>query len=301
MLRNLSAEQLEPFVEHLQMRRYEDGTLLHDHHAPPRPMLRILVHGHASWEPLRHQQKHGAWMMTTGSVFGLAAVHEWARRKELAEAWPITEYLEVRCAAAGPIWVLELSPEHFDQAFGSAGGPLATRLLRHFPTSLHAATIVAELRELPQFSRVRSMTLHRMLEYAPTLSFGPPIPYEKQVQLDVVQLEAIPKFLPSLDEQELLEAARRQRLVIGPGRALYFVIEGSLRVETDTETVYVAPGSLGGPDMFSHHTALLAPPVAVTDTRAVVIDGRVVYEMIRTDQGFCRSLGPHVGNIEGAP
>ncbi|MFO7561037.1 MAG: hypothetical protein R6X02_00210 [Enhygromyxa sp.] len=293
MLRNLSNEALERFAEHLQMRRYEDGARVLDSSSGGARPLRLLAHGHASWEPHGSKEKRGAWMLMPGSVFGLEAVNEWARRKQLPGAWPITEHPEIRCRAVGPIWALELPPERFDQAFGAEGGPLAARLLQGYPSAHHGPAIVAALREIPQFSRVSSVSLYRMLEYTRTVTFHPPgeSKLEQQVQLDVQQL-------PVSKLEESPDSGKRQRRLVDPGRALYFVLDGVLHIETDGETVVLGPGSLGGPDLFRHSELRLARPTTTVETHAVIIDGYVLFEMLRSDPGFGRTLGARVSKSE---
>jgi hypothetical protein len=286
MLRGLSDEVLEPLAERLQMHRYEDKTRLLDHpsiEADSRPStLRILAHGHASWEPFGTEEKTGAWMLMPGSVLGLDAIDHWARSKKLPGAWAFDEVPSVRARTMGPVWMLELPWEHFDDALGPTGGPLADRLLSMVPTILYAPAIVAALRELPQFSRVRSVSLFRMLEHARTVTFYP------QQELGQVEAEA----------EGQAESPMPQHRLVPKDRALYYVLDGVLEIETDDETLFIGPGSLGGPDVFRHSTRELGTPTSSTETHAVVIDGRALYEMVLSNPGFGRSLGPHVIQLE---
>jgi hypothetical protein len=280
-LQRLSQADLEPLAARLQMKRYEDAAELLHHQVPHRDMpLRVVVHGHASWEPSDSAEQRGAWMLTPGSVFGLGAVNDWAHEHGVQGTWPRADLVHIRCKAAGPIWVLELAPQHFDDVFlGEQAQALRAELLCMFPTTIHASKIVAALRQDPQFVRVATPKLYRLLERAPTLD------YEVDENEDDNENDN--------DEPQPVAVGPQGKLVSGP--AIYYVLDGELNVCTNGHTILVCPGELGGPDLFDATQAVAEfTAKATTKSHAVVLTQRALTQTMRGDPGLTRTLGPRL-------
>jgi hypothetical protein len=280
MLQRLSASHLDPLASHLKMKRYDDGAELLSQVGPHRDTpLRVVVHGHASWEPSASAEQRGAWMLTAGSLFGLDAVNDWAKANGIQGTWPQVDLDRVRCKSAGPLWVLELAPEHFDEVFTAPNcATTCSELLCMFPTMIHATQVVAALRKTPQFARVSTPKLYRLLERAPTLDYAPQ-PAEQQEQ--AIQVEQVP----------IAPVGPQGKFVTGP--ALYYVLSGELHVSGAEQMVSLGAGEIGGPDLFDTSGLMTASPAqAVSKARAIVLTQRALFDMIRCDPGIARSLGP---------
>jgi hypothetical protein len=285
-LRDLGSLSIERLAERVQLRRYDnDARLFHDEIPGPDQPLRVMTHGRVSWSSSGDQEKQGARMLLPGSVIGLESVNDWARREQHPEVWLPSDPPRIRSRAVGPVWMLELEPERFDEVFTTPlGQRLLTRLVRQYPTSINAPAIVAELREHDALARVSSISLYRMLERAPTRIFT--------VQnFDHLKPEQEAEFLDDDDSIRL-----RSR-----GRALYFVIDGELQIPTDTGTESLLDGDLGGPNLFSRDTDMLEAAWAMGSGRAVVLYAWVLTEMLRSDPGFARNLGPIMYTDEASP
>jgi hypothetical protein len=283
MLQRLSASQLDPLASRLKLKRYDDGADLLSAVGPHRRTpLRVIVHGHASWEPSTSSEQRGAWMLIPGSVFGLDAVNEWAHAHGIQGAWPLTDLDHVRCKSAGPLWVLELAAEHFDEVFTDAQcEATCSELLCMFPTTIHATQVVAALRQTPQFARVSTPKLYRLLERAPTLDYGPPPAQQQQQQQQAIQVEQVP----------IAPVGPQGKFVTGP--ALYYVLSGELQVSSAEQIVSLRAGQIGGPDLLDTSGLMAASAAqAVSNARAVVLTQRALFDMIRCDPGIARSLGP---------
>ncbi|WP_106089776.1 hypothetical protein [Enhygromyxa salina] len=284
LFQRLTEPDVEPLAERLQMHHYEDSTDLFSRVATPDSTpLRLVAHGQASWEPSNSSEQKGAWMLTTGSCFGLSAINDWACAKKIPSAWPAPDPAPVRCNAVGPLWVLELAPQHFDDVFmHPQGNAICSRLLCMFPTGLNAPRVVAALRSTPQFSRVTTPKLYRLLERAPTLAYGP-------MQLEQPPEEPEEPEEPEDDDPQQLGLEGKS--VTSP--ALYYVLEGQLTVSNDEQTVSLGVGELGGPGMFDDSPQANQFAAQATDeARAVVLTQASLLDQIRTDPGLARALGP---------
>jgi hypothetical protein len=279
-LRDLASSALEPLAERVQVRRYDDDVKLFDDEIPgPEQPLRVLIHGRASWSSRGDQEKRGARMLLPGSVIGLESINDWARREQHPEVWLAADPPSIRSRTHGSVWTLELQPERFDEVFSSTGGArLLTRLVRQYPTSINSPAIVALLREHDALARVSSVSLYRMLERAPTRIFTTQHMNDQLLPGQEAQLE-----FGDVDD------SIRQR---SRGRALYFVIDGQLQIPTDSGTRSLARGDLGGPNLFSRSDGVLEKAWTTGSGRAVVLYAWVLTEMIRSDSGFARKLGP---------
>jgi hypothetical protein len=266
-----------PLAERVQLRRYQNDAKLFDDEVPgPEQPLRVLIHGRASWSSRGDQEKQGARMLLPGSVIGLESVNDWARRQQHAEVWVAPDPPSIRSRAIGPVWMLELAPERFEETFSSTSGArLLTRLVRQYPTSIHSPAMVAQLREHGAFARVSSVSLYRMLERAPTRIFS-------AQKINELMFEQQAKFVD--DDDGIRQRSR--------GRALYFVMEGQLQIPTDTGTESLAVGDLGGPNLFSPGGGVLDGAWTIGSGRAVVLYAWALIEMMRSDPGFARKLGP---------
>jgi CRP-like cAMP-binding protein len=153
-----------------------------------------------------------------------------------------------------------------------------------FPTVFNAPEVVSALRETPQFSRVTTPKLYRLLERAPTLNYGPePIQLEQEQQLD-----------------DLQQIGLKGKLITGP--ALYYVLEGELEVSTNEHEVSLGVGEFGGPDLFDASPLIAkASATAKAATRAVVLTQRAITAMMHSDPGFARALGPHAASKQVNP
>ncbi|KIG15303.1 hypothetical protein DB30_05730 [Enhygromyxa salina] len=276
MFQRLSAQDVEPLAARLQMRHYDDGTnLLSGGVADGKTPLRVVVHGGATWEPDDSTEQRGAWMLAPGSCCGLGTVNAWARAKKIPGTWSAPDPAPIRCKSVGPLWVLELAPQDFDEVFTDPQGePICTELLCMFPTSIKAPEVVAALRDTPQFARVTTPKLYRLLERAPTLNYGP---------FDPMELEQDPD-----DPQQF---GPHGKSVKGP--ALYYVVEGELSVSNDDQTVSLGVGELGGPGLFDEGVQVNQfAAKSVNEARAVVLTQRALMDQIRADPGLARALGP---------
>jgi hypothetical protein len=284
-LRDLVSPALEPLAERMRLRRYDNDAKLFSDEIPGREQpLRVLIHGRASWSSSDDHEKHGGRMLLPGSVIGLESVNDWARRQQHPEVWLAADPPRIRSRAVGPIWMLELEPERFDEVFSTSGAArLLTRLVRQYPTSISAPSIVELLRSHEAFTRVSSVSLYRMLERAPTRIFTAPSQFHGEQQ------EPPAAFIDDDD-------GIRQR---SHGRALYFVLDGQLQVPTDTGTESLSSGDLGGANLFSPDTKMLDAAWTTGSGRAVCLYAWVLIEMIRSDPGFARKLGPlaHAGEV----
>lgn len=291
MLRELSSAQLDALAEHAELRRHDDGVVLLDDEAVgPEQPLRAIVQGRTSWTSSRARDKTGAWLMLPGSLFGLDAVAAWARRKQLDTWWP-SELPRVTCKTIGPVWTLELAPERFDAVFATPAipatfTPLCRTLLRMFPTQVVAPELIAALRQLDHFARVRTTALYRMLERAPCRAWGPTIAADLAVPL-VPNIEAAQLHVEPLGDTDPRNAQSR-------GRALYYVLEGRLEVPTELGTESLRIGDLGGPSPFVRTDVQVDAAWTTSKCRAIVVYASLIDDMIRSDPSFARSLGPRV-------
>lgn len=286
MLRELSSAQLDALAEHAVLRRHDDGVVLLDDEAVgPEQPLRVIVQGRTSWTSSRARDKTGAWLMLPGSLFGLDSVAAWARRQHVETWWP-SELPRVTCKSIGPVWTLELAPERFDVVFGAGNTPLCRTLLRMFPTQVVAPELIAALRQLDHFARVRTTALHRMLERAPCRAWGPTIEADLAVPL-VPNIEAAQLHVELLGDVDPRYAQSR-------GRALYYVLEGRLEVPTERGTESLRVGDLGGPSPFMHDDVQVDAVWTTSKCRAIVVYASLIDDMIRSDPSFARSLGPRV-------
>jgi CRP-like cAMP-binding protein len=285
-LRDLESPALERLAERVQLRRYDNDAKLFDDEIPgPDQPLRVLIHGRASWSSRGDQEKQGARMLLPGSVIGLESVNDWARRQQHGEVWLAPDPPSIRSRALGPVWMLELGPERFEATFSSTSGArLLTRLVRQYPTSINSPAIVAKLREHDMFARVSSVSLYRMLERAPTRIFT-------DQNINGFMFEQQAKFVD--DDDGIRQRSR--------GRALYFVLDGELQIPTDTGAESLAVGDLGGPNLFSRGGGVLDGAWTTGSGRAVVLYAWVLTEMIRSDPGFARKLGPLAHGKEVSP
>ncbi|PRP97707.1 hypothetical protein ENSA5_32160 [Enhygromyxa salina] len=274
MLSGLTADALEPLGQALTLVRHDDGARLFYDEVPNRDApLRILVHGHATWDPAHSSDDNGAWTLTTGSVFGLGAVNDWAAEAGLDRTWPRADLPMIRCRAKGPISTLELAPDRFEAVFMSKpGGVLRDRLLAMFPTVVHGGEIVAALRATPQFSRVNAVALYRLLDLAPTVTYQPTAKDPDQPQQP---------------------AAPPPGLAVAPGPALYYVLRGQLQLVVDETLLSFGAGEVGGSDLFADEgAATLKAATATTKATAVVVTKEAVAALSGYMPGFARSLGP---------
>lgn len=285
MLQRLSESAVEPLASQVQMKRYADGADLIDQLIAHRDMpLCVVVHGQASWEPSNSTAQRGAWMLTSGSMFGLGAVNDWAHAHGVAGTWPTQDLVMVRCKAAGPLWVLELAPQRFDAVFsGARGHAICSELLCMFATVISAPAVVAALRQMPQFARVTQPKLYRLLERAPTLNYGPEPELLEREQPQQQLIDDAPQAV-GLQGNEGNE-------VTGP--ALYYVLEGELEVNTSEQLLSLSVGEIGSQDLFTPSSVVATSAAQAASTaRAVVLTQRALNDMIRSDPGFARSLGP---------
>lgn len=265
-LAGLESQQLALLASELVLVRYEDGARFYSDETPDhRSPLRFVVQGRASWDPNRSGEQKGAWMMSPGSVFGLEAVNDWARRHELEGVWSRGEMPRIRCQAIGVVWVLELPPDRFDAVFLPENGqPARTKLLQMVPTVCHAPDIVATMRSTPQFARASTVNLYKLLEWAPTCVMeGPPIDLDQQEP-----------------NQEQLEPT------------LYYVIAGELKVIVADEAKTIEVGEIDGADLFMAGGAKVSSPVAVGEASVVVLTRKAIEVCMSRIPGFARTLGP---------
>jgi hypothetical protein len=255
----------------LQLVRYEDGHRFFSDQVPAhRSPLRFMVQGKASWDPSSSSEQKSAWTMSPGSVFGIEAVNDWARRKQLPGVWSRGEPQRIRCQAIGVVWVLELPADRFDTVFlPEIGRPALNKLLTLVPTQAHAPAVVASMRATPQFARVPRVNLYKLLEWAPTNNLWP------------VQLI-------DLEEQQQLEP--------DPGPlALYYVIAGMLKLTIDDDSRTIQVGEMDGVDLFvpNEQAAQVSMPVAVGgEAWAVMLTRQALETCMRAVPGFARTLGP---------
>jgi hypothetical protein len=286
MLRELTSASLEPLAQHALLRRYDDGaTLLDDEALGPEQPLRVIVQGRTSWSSSRARDKTGAWLMMPGSLFGLDSVAAWARRNHVDTWWP-SELPRVTCKTLGPVWMLELAPEHYAAVFGAGNTPLCRTLLRMFPTQVVAPELITALRQLDHFARVHTSALHRMLERAPCRTWGPTIEADLAMVVE-----------PNIEAAQLhveLVGDTDPRYGRSRGRALYYVLEGRLEVPTELGTETLRIGDLGGPSPFARDDVQVAAAWTTSQCRAIVVYASLVDDMIRSDPSFARSLGPRV-------
>jgi hypothetical protein len=230
-------------------------------------------------------EQKSAWMMTPGSVFGLEGLNDWARRKKLPGALERGQTPRVACQAIGPLWVLELPAERFDAALLSESNPqvLAT-LLEHVATCIYSPEIVAAMRQSPQFIRAPAMHLYKLLEWAPTKLM---LPNNWDQALDPNQGEPIQGDLGN------------GKLLGGPA-AVYYVIEGSLRLTVGAKVMNITAGEMEGAELFrSQSQDDVSEPVCLSKTLAVMLTQSMLHAYIRQAPGFARCLGPR-NEQEGA-
>jgi hypothetical protein len=266
-LAGVAPEHLELLAAQLELVRYEDGHRFYSDQAPVRRSpLRFVVQGRASWDPAASEEQKSAWMMSPGSAFGLEAVNDWARDKQIVGVWSRRPIPRVRCQAIGAVWVLELSPDRFDTVFLSdSGKPLLTKLLEMVPTVCLAPEIVAALRKSPQFARSATINLYKLLEWAPTSNLWP----------DAVDLD---------QQDKVIEAG---------AMALYYVISGTLKMQIDDELRTIRIGEMDGVDLFTPIESDVSKPVAVGgEAWLVTITRRSIEACMQAIPGFARTLGP---------
>jgi hypothetical protein len=266
MLAGLDPSELEQLAGELQLLRYDDGTRFFSDVAPDhRSPLRFVLQGRASWDSERGLEQKSAWMLTPGSLFGLEALNDWAHRKQLPGALDRGKTPRVACQAIGPIWVLELPASRFDAAFMSESHPqvLAT-LLEHVATCVYSPDIVAAMRQSPQFIRAPSMHLYKLLEWAPTKL-----------------------LLPSEGDPNQGDGN-----LSGPA-AVYYVIEGSLRLTVGAKVMNITAGEMEGAELFrSQVQDDVSKPVSLGKTLAVMLTQSMLHAYMRQAPGFARCLGP---------
>jgi hypothetical protein len=274
-LAGVDPQELELLASELQLVRYEDGARFFadetpDHNSP----LRFVVQGRASWDTNRSAEQKGAWMMSPGSVFGLEAVNDWAKRHELTGVWSRGEMPRIRCQAIGVVWVMELPADRFDSVFlPEQGRPALAKLLRMVPTVCHAPDIVASMRGNSQFARAATVNLYKLLEWAPTTEIAPLMPLE-----------------PGLGP------------VVQPGpAALYYVIEGELTMTVADETKSIHVGEMDGADLFMADAKQVSMPIPLGEAAVVVLTRQAIETCIRYVPGFARTLGPRDAASKAAP
>lgn len=278
-LAGVHPQELELLASELVLVRYEDGARFFadetpDHNSP----LRFVVQGRASWDTNRSAEQKGAWMMSPGSVFGLEAVNDWARRHELAGVWSRGEMPRIRCQAIGVVWVLELPADRFDSVFlPEHGRPALAKLLQMVPTVCHAPDIVASMRGASQFARTATVNLYKLLEWAPTCVMAPPV-----MLLDAQQQPIVPEPEP------------------GPS-ALYYVIEGELKMTVADETKSIQVGEMDGADLFMADANQVSKPVPLGEACVVVLTREAIDTCMRCVPGFARTLGPRDVASKAAP
>lgn len=268
-LTGLELAELEPLAGEVTLVRYADGTRFFTDTTPDhRTPLRFVVHGRASWDSNRGSEQKSAWMMSQGSVFGLEGLNDWARRNQLGQYWDRGEPPRIRCQAIGPLWVLELAPERFEPLFTSEPGkPIFTKLIERVATCIYSPDAVAAMRKTPLFSRAAPVHLYKLLEWAPTNKILPVIWDPNQG-----------------DMPDMME---------GP-TAVYYVIEGELKMTVDAKEKTIGAGEIDGADLFGSPEDSLgvSTPTPVGDTSAITVTKDMLQTCIRTMPGFARSLGP---------
>jgi hypothetical protein len=268
-LGDLDPAALEAFANEAELIRYDDGTRLFTDTSPDRRTpLRIVVHGKASWDSNRASDQKGAWMLSQGSLLGLEGLNEWAKYEQIEGCWERSESPRIRCQAIGPLWVLELPATRFAAFFGSAiGKPILARLLERVGTAIHSPDVVSAMRRNDQFSRTAPVFLYKLLEWAPTTKILPII------------------WDPNQGDQP--------DLIVGP-TAVYYVIEGELKMQVDQEEKTIGVGQLDGANLFvsPEEASSVSLPTPVGDTSAVMVTKDMLWTAIRQLPGFARSLGP---------
>ncbi|MFV8753101.1 hypothetical protein ACNOYE_21340 [Nannocystaceae bacterium ST9] len=273
VLAEVGIQQLELLASELHLIRYEDGTRFFTDETPNRrDPLRFVVHGRATWDSNRSSDQKSAWMMTPGSAFGLEAVNDWAREHALPETWSRGEMPLIRCQAIGVVWVLELAPDRFDAAFlPELGRPALTKLLQMVPTICNAPDIVATMRTKPQFARAAPVNLYKLLEWAPTLKMWP--------------VAIVDPNDPNQGEQPEPEP--------GP-TAVYYVLEGEVKLQVDDESKTIDVGEMDGADLFTptSEAVTISSVSAVSEASVVQLTRSALETCMRQFPGFARTLGP---------
>ncbi|NVB42430.1 hypothetical protein G6O69_31695 [Pseudenhygromyxa sp. WMMC2535] len=310
MLHGLADDELAPLAEALTLARYDDRTRLFVEAIPDADHpLRLIIHGHATWSSSRAAEHPGAWELGPGSLFGLGAVDDWARRSDIVSAWLRRGLPTISCRCKGPLWVLELAPERFAAVFeATPDRALLQRLLAMFPTIVHAPDIVAALRQTVDFGRASPQSLFRLLESAPMHDFGSTedkLEDDAKDQLPSPDDELIPVPSPNQDQDQDEDELSASDIVAAKqetkrARCLYYVLSGELRVPVARQLLALRSGELDGPDLFAPMTKeetdadTQTTPWAASAERclAVALSRDAVERMIQTTPGFARSLGP---------
>ncbi len=280
MLSGVDQAELALLASELRLVRYEDGTRFFTDESPThRSPLRFITHGRATWDSNRSSDQKSAWMLTPGSVFGLEAVNDWARRQAIDGVWIRGEMPLIRCQALGVVWVLELPADRFDAVFlPEDGRPALTKLLQMVPTLCSAPDIVASMRAIPQFARAAPVNLYKLLEWAPTTVMYPVIVLDPNNQGE----EPDPQPGPA---------------------ALYYVIDGEVKVQVADESKSIEVGELDGADLFATQSeaASISPPVVTSETAVVTLTRTALEACMRSLPGFGRTLGPRDEATKATP